>query len=279
MKIKFSKKTICIIALLSFISFSSCEALDELDDSVDETLDEMLGISALSEDLNKTSSNYNVISDIVVNNKLVSSSEIKTTLPSSVPVSFTKKRYTLSGSVWSISSSSYSGTVPRSMFNKSSNVVKIVTQNNAPTVYINNASVNLGSGSGGSGTGGTGGTGTTETKLVEKDVEGKTYELKTFSFTVPSGVKTMVVKTTEPTGAHRNMADLFVRKGSAPIVAGPKAPSYLPKYSWTADYNSIAPNRESDVCTINNPQSGTWYVGLYGYNDSFNSRVTITIKK
>ena len=275
MKIKTSKLKICIIYLLSIFCISSCEAIDDLNDSIDSAIDEMLGISAFSEELDKTSSNYNIISNILIDGKSVSTSETKMTLPTSVSISYSKKRYTLTGSMWNITTNSYSGTISRSMFNKASNVVKIAVQNNNPTVYVNNVAASSG-GSGGSG--GTGGT-TGETKLVDRDVTGKAYQLIVVSFAVPTGVKTMVVKTNEPTNIYRNLADLFLRRGSAPIVAGPKPPTYLPKYTWTADYISHTPNREVKICTISNPSSGTWYAGLYGFNSDFQSRLTVTITK
>ncbi|TDE55051.1 hypothetical protein [Flavobacterium sp. GT3P67] len=279
MKSKISQKKIWIISLISIFCFSSCEEIDSLNKDIDAAIDDMLGITALSEDLNKTSSNYNIITDIVINNKLVSSSETKMTLPTSVSVSYTKKRYTLTGSRWDIVTNSYSGTISKSMFNKTSNVVKIVVQNNTPSLSVNNVAVSIGSGTGG--TGGTGGSGTTtgETKLIDVDVTGSAYQLKVVPFTVPSGVKSMTVKTNEPTNNYRNLADLFVRRGAAPIVAGPKPPTYLPKYTWTADYISHTPNREIKSCTILNPPSGTWYAGLYGFNSDFQSRLTVTITK
>lgn len=278
MKIKTSKLKICIISLLSIFCISSCEAIDDLNDSIDSAIDEMLGISAFSEELDKTSSNYNIISNIVINGKTVSTSETKMTLPTSVSISYNKKRYTLTGSMWNITTNSYSGTISRSMFNKTSNVVKIAMQNNNPTVYVNNVAASSGGTGGTGGSGGTGGT-TGETKLVDRDVTGKAYQLIVVSFAVPTGVKTMVVKTNEPTNNYRNLADLFLRRGSAPIVAGPKPPTYLPKYTWTADYISHTPNREVKICTISNPSSGTWYAGLYGFNSDFQSRLTVTITK
>lgn len=114
---------------------------------------------------------------------------------------------------------------------------------------------------------------------MDKDVIGTAYQLTVVSFVVPTGVKTLVVKTNEPTNNYRNLADLFLRKGSAPIVAGPKPPTYLPKYTWTADYISHTPNREVKICTISNPSAGTWYVGLYGFNSDYQSRLTVTITK
>lgn len=272
MEIKTLKLTVCIISLLSIFSIASCEAIDDIDDSIDSAIDEMLGISAFSEELDKTSSNYNIISNIVIDGKVVSTSETKMMLPSSVSISYSKKRYTLTGSMWTIASNSYSGTISKSMFNKASNVVKIALQNNTPTVYVNNV---VASNAGSGGTGGTGGTGTTtgETKLIDVDVTGKKGELKTVSFTVPSGTKKLVVRTNEPTINYRNLADLFVKKGSKPSV------SISPSYSWTADYYSMTPNREVKICTISNPSSGTWYAGLYGYNMDFQSRLTVTITK
>lgn len=264
MKIQISKKMICIITLFSFFSISGCEKIDK---AVNQALDETLGISALSEELDKTSSNYNLISDIVINNKLISSSEISMILPSSVSISYTKKRYTLTGSRWDIVTNSYSGTLIRTLFNKKSNVLKIKVQNNIPNIYVNDVSATLGA---------SGGTGTTlETKLIDIDVTGLKYQLKTFSVTVPTGVKTIVFKTHEPNVNYRNLADLFVRKGIAPIVSKTATTAY----TWTSDYTSQTPNREQDIITISNPSSGTWYVGLFGYNSDFNSRLVVSITK
>lgn len=49
-------------------------------------------------------------------------------------------------------------------------------------------------------------------------------------------------------------------------------------YFWTADYLGIQPNRVDEVCTFNNPGSGTRYITLYGCNTYF-SRVLTTITK
>ena len=233
----------------------------------------MLGISAFSEDLNKTSTNYNVISNIGINNKLVSSSEVKMMLPSSVPVSYTKDKYTLTGSRWDVTTNKYSTTVSRTLFNRTSNLVKVSVQNGVPTLYVNSVAASTGSSGGTGGTGGGSGSTSGEIKLIDQDVTGSKGDLKIVSFTVPSGVKTMVVKTNEPDNNYRNLADLFVRRNSPPSV------SVSPRYSWTADYNSMTPNREIKICTISNPSSGTWYAGLYGYNMYFTSRLTVTITK
>ncbi|WP_018480140.1 pre-peptidase C-terminal domain-containing protein [Pontibacter roseus] len=123
------------------------------------------------------------------------------------------------------------------------------------------------------------GTGTSRETIIDQVLKGDSYEKVGFSFTLPAGVKTMEIRTTESAAAYWNTADLFVRKGSAPVVAGPKPPTWTPAYSWTADCHSTKSNREEEVCTFTNPGAGTWYVTLYGYNSHFSSRVLITITK
>jgi hypothetical protein len=265
--------------LCAILSISSCEKVSELDDDIDALLDDMLGIKALSEDLSKTSSNFNEINSLTIDGRNASS-EIKVNVASGVPYSYSHKRYTLSGSAWSTKTNSYSGTIPKSKFtNRSSaNIIKVSVQNNIPNLYVNGSLVSSGS-SGGSGTTTTPPPTPTTQVLVDKDLSGDSYEKKTISFTVPSGVKTMVIRTTESSSAYRNTADLFVRKGSAPVVNGPKPPNNTPAYSWTADCHGIKPNREDEVCTFNSPGAGTWYVTLYGYNSDYSSRVLVNITK
>ncbi|RPD43552.1 pre-peptidase C-terminal domain-containing protein [Paracnuella aquatica] len=282
---KLSMSKACLALLLfAACSISSCEKLAELNEDIDEAVDEMLGIRALTEDLSKTSTNFNEIKDFLINGR-DASSEIKVNVTSSVPYRYEHKRYTLSGSMWSIKTTTYSGSIPKSyLTNRSSaNIVKVSVQNNVPNLYVNGTKIASGTSSGSSGsTGGSTGSGTTtptSQTLVDKDLSGDSYEKKTISFTVPTGVKTMVIRTTESNTAYRNTADLFVRRGSAPIVNGPKPPSWTPAYSWTADCSGIQPNRVDEVCTFNNPGSGTWYITLYGYNTYFSSRVLVTITK
>ncbi len=131
----------------------------------------------------------------------------------------------------------------------------------------------------GAGTGPGTGTGTSKEIIVDTELKGEAYEKVGFSFTLPAGVKTMEIRTVESATAYWNTADLFVRKGSAPVVAGPKPPTWTPAYSWTADCHSTEPNRSEEVCPFTNPGAGTWYVTLYGYNTYFRSRVIITITK
>jgi len=272
----------CLALFLSVtLSIASCEKVSELDEDIDELIDQTLGIKALTEDLSKTSSNFNEIKGFMIDGK-DASSEIKVNVSAGVPYSYDHKRYTLSGSAWTIKTNSYSGTIAKSYFTNTStaNIVKVSVQNNVPSLSVNGTVVSSGSSSGSTG-GGTGSGTTTPTSqvLVDKDLDGDSYEKKTISFTVPSGVKSMVIRTTESNTAYRNTADMFVRKGSAPVVNGPKPPSNTPAYSWTADCSGTKPNREDEVCTFNNPASGTWYVTLYGYNTYYSSRVLVTITK
>ncbi len=272
----------CIALLLSAtVSISSCEKVSELNEDIDELIEQTLGIKALTEDLSKTSSNFNEILNLSIDGRSAYS-EIKVNVSSGVPYSYQHKWYSLSGSMWTIKTNNYSGTIPKSFFTNSStaNIVKVSVQNNVPKLYVNGSLVSSGSTATSGGGSGTPPPATpTSQTLVDKQLDGEAYEKKTFSFTVPSGVKSMVIKTSESGSAYRNTADMFVRKGSAPIVNGPKPPTNLPAYSWTADCYGVKPNRESEVCTFTNPGSGTWYVTLYGYNTYFSSKVTVTITK
>jgi len=266
--------------LCAIFTTFSCEKVSDLNDDIDALIDEVLGIKALSQDLSKTSSNFNNIEGLSIDGR-DASSEIKVNVSAGVPYRYTHKHYTLSGSAWSIKTTSYSGTLSKSNFtNRSSvNTVKVSVQNNIPKVYVNGSLAATGSSGGGSGTTTTPPATPTTQALVDKDLSGDAYEKKTISFTVPSGVKTMVIRTTESASAYRNTADLFVRRGSAPVVNGPKPPSNTPAYSWTADCHGIKPNREDEVCTFNSPASGTWYITLYGYNTYYSSRVLVNITK
>jgi hypothetical protein len=277
--------TACLALFLSaIIGISSCEKVSELNEDIDELIDQTLGITALTEDLSKTSSNYNEIKDFLIDGRNASS-EIKVTVSSSVPYSYSHKWYSLSNSMWTIKTTSYTGSISKSYLTNttSSNIVKVSVQNNVPKLFVNGTLVSSGSTAGtGTGTGtGTGSGTTTPTTqtLIDQVIEGDAYEKKTISFTLPSGIKTMVIKTSESAAAWRNSADMFVRKGSAPVVNGPKPPSYTPAYSWTADCAGTKPNREEEVCTFNSPASGTYYVTLYGYNTYYSSRLTVSTTK
>ncbi|MEB0260333.1 MULTISPECIES: hypothetical protein [unclassified Mucilaginibacter] len=275
------QKNIAAAFLFMMVCSASCKKAGELSDAIDHAVDdaitELLSVNAITEDLDRTSNLENYVDQVVLNNKLMSTSSIQIDLPQSIPYSFRRKKFTLSGSAWTPTTINYSGTISKSFFtNKnSSNTLKISIQANEPVVRVNGI---IAASCSGSGTGTGTGTGTSST-LADKDVSGKAYKTAGFSFTLPSGYKTMKIRTTEKNNNYRNLADLFVRKGSAPFVAGPLPPTYQPKYAWTADYHEIGVNRDDRSVTISNPSSGTWYVALYGYNSDFDSQVIITATK
>jgi hypothetical protein len=64
------------LLLSAIIGISFCEKVADLNEDVDELIDQTLGIKALTEDLNKTSSNYNEIKEFLIDGKSASS-EIK----------------------------------------------------------------------------------------------------------------------------------------------------------------------------------------------------------
>jgi hypothetical protein len=110
--------------------------------------------------------------------------------------------------------------------------------------------------------------------LISEKVEGENGDKKIFKVNIPQGTKKLEIKTSElPNGFYRNTADLFVRFGSEPIINRSNG------YSWTADCPSINPNREVEICSINDPKVGQYYILLYGYNTYFISHLTVTITK
>lgn len=125
------------------------------------------------------------------------------------------------------------------------------------------------------GTAGTGGgIGSNAQILIDQKVEGAQGDKKIFKLTVPTGVKQMEIRTSEVPGVYYfNVADLFVRKGSDPMV------TLTPKYSWTADCASVESNRADEVCTFSNPSAGVYHIMLYGYNSSFISQLVVKITK
>lgn len=175
-----------------------------------------------------------------------------------------------------ISTIPYTGTIPGSMFNsESTNVIDVVIDNLVPVVYINDVKVPAATGNGNGNDGGGDGTGGTQA-LFDEVVSGAMYGKKIITFNVPSGTKTLTVKVTENNpNTDRNMADLFVRKGTEPDINHNPPQDFT--YTWDADCASINSNRADEFCTFSTPGAGKWYAVLYGYNDSFTSRVTITV--
>ena len=64
---------------------------------------------------------------------------------------------------------------------------------------------------------------------------------------VPDGLSKLTVEISGGTGD----ADLYVRYGTAPSTSSYTCRPYL--------------NGNNEVCTINNPQAGTWHVGIRAY--------------
>lgn len=126
----------------------------------------------------------------------------------------------------------------------------------------------------GGGNSGGGGTGSTTEILVNQCVSGSVGDKKIISFSVPANVTKLEIKTFEEAGTcDRNAADLFVRKGSNPVINS-TAP-----YTWVADCASIQPNRADEICIINNPGQGQWSIMLFGYNTFFISKLKVTITR
>lgn len=143
-----------------------------------------------------------------------------------------------------------------------------ITPDGSSSYTINKGVKNTGSG----GTGG--GIGSTAQVLLDQKVEGEKGDKKIFKVTVPTGVKQMEIRTTEVAGVYYfNLADLFVRKGSDPMV------TLTPKYSWTADCASVESNRADEVCIFSNPSAGVYHIMLYGYNSYFTSQLIVKIVK
>src|SRR5688572_22548091 len=138
MKTTYLTRASLALLLCATIGISSCEKVSELNEDIDELIDQTLGITALSEDLSKTSSNFNEIKDFLIDGKSASS-EIRVNVSSGVPYSYTHKWYTLSGSMWTIKTTSYSGTIPKTFFpnTSSTNTVKVSVQNNVPKLLVN----------------------------------------------------------------------------------------------------------------------------------------------
>jgi serine protease len=80
------------------------------------------------------------------------------------------------------------------------------------------------------------------------NLAGATGQWVRTSYAIPAGVTKLTFTIAGGTGD----ADLYVRLGSAPTSTAYTCRPYL--------------NGSNEVCTINNPQAGTWHVGIYGYS-------------
>lgn len=99
------------------------------------------------------------------------------------------------------------------------------------------------------------------TVILDNNLYGNQDSKKILSFTLPTGVKKLEI-TLEENSDGRQLADMFVKRGSSPSVT---RNNYTNK-GWTADCASVRPNRDAEECVFSNPSSGTWYVLVYGYH-------------
>jgi hypothetical protein len=107
------------------------------------------------------------------------------------------------------------------------------------------------------------------TVVLSQTLEGQENSKTFFKVTLPSGITRMQVELTENTGG-RQLADMFVRRGSQPTVA------LTPSYNWTADCAGIESNRADERCTFNNPASGDWHILVYGYHAYYGAQLKVT---
>ena len=104
-------------------------------------------------------------------------------------------------------------------------------------------------------------------------IEGDSQDEIFVRFNIPAGIKTLTVIAAETGPGEKNSADMFVNKGSDPVITS-KSP-----YTYNALCAGTKPNRETEICTFSNPGSGQWSVMLYGYNTYFFSRLMIITNK
>lgn len=80
------------------------------------------------------------------------------------------------------------------------------------------------------------------------NLSGSTGQWLRGSYTIPSGVSSVTFQISGGSGD----ADLYVRYGSQPTTTSYNCRPYL--------------NGNNEVCTFNNPQAGTWHVGIRAYS-------------
>ncbi|AZZ95227.1 PKD domain-containing protein [Hahella sp. KA22] len=86
-------------------------------------------------------------------------------------------------------------------------------------------------------------------RIEEKNLSDNTGDWKHFKLSVPSGMS----KLTATTSGGSGDADLYVRQGAQPT---------------TSQYNCRPyTNGNNEVCTINNPAAGDWYISIRAYRD------------
>ncbi|MFK7888186.1 MAG: S8 family peptidase [Gammaproteobacteria bacterium] len=93
----------------------------------------------------------------------------------------------------------------------------------------------------------TGGGGPTGGTFSRTNQSASTNNWNRYTVSVPSGMSSLVVQIAGGSGD----ADLYLRRGSAPTTSSYSCRPYL--------------NGNSETCTVNNPQSGTWHIGVRAY--------------
>ncbi|MBU2114497.1 MAG: PPC domain-containing protein, partial [Gammaproteobacteria bacterium] len=80
------------------------------------------------------------------------------------------------------------------------------------------------------------------------NLSGTTGQWLRGSYTIPAGVSSVTFQISGGSGD----ADLYVRYGSQPTTSSYNCRPYL--------------NGNNEVCTFNNPQAGTWHIGIRAYS-------------
>ena len=90
-------------------------------------------------------------------------------------------------------------------------------------------------------------TGPTGGSFTRNNLSASRTNWNRFTISVPSGMSTLTVQISGGSGD----ADLYVRRGAAPTTSSYNCRPYL--------------NGNTETCTFNNPQSGTWHIGIRAY--------------
>lgn len=117
-------------------------------------------------------------------------------------------------------------------------------------------------------------TGTTTTVINQPNLEGDRKSNKYWFFNVPEGTRQLEVVLSEAQFGSQ-LADLFVNHGSQATIPDQDRVAYVPA-NWKATCASVNPNRETEICRIDNPPAGTWYVHVYGYHAYWGANLKAT---
>jgi len=92
-----------------------------------------------------------------------------------------------------------------------------------------------------------------------ENLSGGAGSFRMYSITVPSGATTLTV-TLDATGD----ADLYLRRGALPLLVA-------------ADCASVTDGSGSETCTVDSPESGTWFIRVEGYGVYAAGTLTATV--